>query len=158
MVSGPVLERQPPSWAARYIGIPFARRGYSREGLNCWGLVRLIMMEQAGVVLPTYLERYETMDRREWPHISSEMEKDLPEWTLVAAKADNGLLYHRPPHMFDVVLMSVNGRPLHVGIVVAKGAMIHVEEGISSMKESYTEGAWRHRVLGLYRHRELLDD
>lgn len=43
-------------WADGYVGLPFKKMGRDRSGLDCWGLVRLILDEQAGVLLPAYSE------------------------------------------------------------------------------------------------------
>lgn len=52
----------------------------------------------------------------------------------------------------DVIVMKINGRPLHVGMVIEKGRMIHIQQGINSCIESYNGVKWRDRVSGFYRH------
>ncbi len=44
-----------PLWAGRYIGLPFMTHGRDRSGLDCWGLARLVMAEQLGRALPSYV-------------------------------------------------------------------------------------------------------
>lgn len=41
-------------WADEYVGLPFELGGRTREGLDCWGLVRLVLVEQTGILYPSY--------------------------------------------------------------------------------------------------------
>lgn len=47
-----------PAWAGPYVGLPYADKGRDRAGVDCWGLVRLILAEVAGQRLPDYSEAY----------------------------------------------------------------------------------------------------
>lgn len=49
------------SWAAKYIGILFVEHGRTREGCDCWGLLRLVYREEFGIELPGYDERNESI-------------------------------------------------------------------------------------------------
>ena len=56
-------------------------------------------------------------------------------------------------HPGDGVLLRVMGRPIHVGVVVARGWMLHIEKNCDSLIERYAGGSrWERRVLGFYRH------
>ncbi len=55
-----------PFWAGHYIGLPFLERGRDpKKGLDCWGLVRLILREQFDHRLPSYTEFYDSTDNQE---------------------------------------------------------------------------------------------
>ena len=66
---------------------------------------------------------------------------------------------------FDVVEMSLPARvdgqwvfaPLHVGVIVAAGWLLHVEHATDSLLARYNEDqAIRRRVLGFWRHHRLV--
>ena len=42
-------------WATKYIGLPYRPGGRDRGGLDCWGLLKLIYLEQRGIPLPDLL-------------------------------------------------------------------------------------------------------
>jgi cell wall-associated NlpC family hydrolase len=42
-----------PNWAAQYVGLPFRDKGRARTGLDCYGLVVLVLREQFGVEVPS---------------------------------------------------------------------------------------------------------
>lgn len=52
------MTNQPPARAGTYVGIPYADHRSDRSGCDCWGLVRLVYRERAGVVLPAYAGDY----------------------------------------------------------------------------------------------------
>ena len=39
-------------WSTRYIGLPYVIGGRTREGLDCWGLLRLFYQEEKNITLP----------------------------------------------------------------------------------------------------------
>lgn len=39
-------------WATHYVGLPYLAGGRDRAGLDCWGLLRLVYLEQRGIELP----------------------------------------------------------------------------------------------------------
>jgi cell wall-associated NlpC family hydrolase len=53
----------------------------------------------------------------------------------------------------DVLLL--RGQPCHAALVVAPGLMLHVDRGCATCIEPYRSGAWKPRVLGIYRHEQL---
>ena len=65
------MTMQPPAWVEPYVGVPFADLGRTREGCDCWGLVRLILAEQRGLVLPCYATSYRT--ETNWQGVAREI-------------------------------------------------------------------------------------
>lgn len=130
-------------WSADYIGLPFADRGRDRSGVDCWGLVRLVYGEMLGLHLPSYEEAYASVSER--AEIAALLTGACrgPRWTLVASGEARA---------FDVVLFAARGRPLHVGVTVAHGEMLHVSAGHDSRIERYLGGAWLPRFLGHHRY------
>lgn len=131
-----------PPWLRRYVGIPFVARGRDHDGCDCWGLVRLALGEQFGLELPRF-DAYRSLREREL--IQTLITAGLPDWRDVTGTERAG----------DVVLLRLAGRPLHVGLVVARGTMLHIEDGIDACLERYDGLAWRDRVAGIYRHRDM---
>jgi cell wall-associated NlpC family hydrolase len=135
------MEMPVAHWSAAFIGLPFHGQGRDRSGLDCWGLVRLVFEEVHGVALPSYTERYASVaERREIAAIMHEASGGA-DWRAVTDEQE-----------FDVAMFRAMGEPLHVGLVVRKGLMLHVSSGIESRIESYRDGRWRPRLLGFYRH------
>jgi lipoprotein Spr len=145
-----------PSWAREYIGIPFLDKGRTRDGCDCWGLNRLIWGERFFLWVPSFLDAYEEA------HDGATVARAIvdygltdPAWREVAAgqeRLGDGV------HL--VGYYKIDGRwekaEMHVGIVLAPGVLIHIEEGIDASLMNYREklgGA--NRVLGFYRHVEL---
>ena len=126
-----------PVWADEYVGIPFLRYGRTREGCDCYGLVRLVLQEQFFITIPEYGE--ENYDDRAGQEEA--LCTHLHEFTPVPM--DN-----RQPG--DLLLLAVGGRPIHVGIVVSEEAMLHSFDGADSVVESYLGRIWGKRIYGCY--------
>ncbi len=132
-----------PEWVAGYIGIPFRSHGRDRDGSDCWGLLRLVLADQFGIRIPSYdgVTWHDGDDRRALAEFMAEHKAD---WTPVAGGDE------RPG---DAVLLRMMGHPIHVGIVVASGWMLHVEQGADSCIEPYLdELRWKKRIIGYYRY------
>lgn len=130
-----------PFWAGRYIGLPFKDHGRDREGLDCWGLVRLVMAEQMGIALPSFVTEYDrTSDTK---RISGLIAREAGLWRAIQRGEEK---------QGDVIVLRLQGHPLHVGLVLGDCQMLHVERGISCAIEKYTGPRWAERIYGIYRH------
>lgn len=133
-----------PIWAGRYIGLPFQDHGRNRAGLDCWGLVRLILSDQFGIALPSYAHEYERTTQVD--KISSLITREAPKWTLVPLGQEKA---------GDVIVLRLRGNPLHVGMVLGDKQMLHIESGINSVIERYTGSRWAERIFGFYRYKSF---
>ena len=134
-----------PAWVADYIGIPFVAHGRDRMGWDCWGLVHVILAERFRVQVPSYIDDYASTNDAQ--ALGRLIRGEMTPWRAVTGDE----------HAGDVVLLRVRGAPMHVGLVVAKGWMLHVEEGIDSMVERYDGPRWEKRLIGVYRHEVMAD-
>jgi hypothetical protein len=145
-----------PAWVESYIGIRFADLGRDRDGCDCWGLVRLVIAERAGVELPSLATGYVSETNATGVQEQVEAQRASGVWLRVDPGAER---------QFDVVelVAAVRGpdgwiyAPLHVGVVVAPGWLLHVEHATDSLLARYNEDqAIRRRVLGFWRHHRLV--
>lgn len=107
-------------WADPYVGIQFKKMGRDASGCDCWGLVRLVLNEQHGVLLPSYSE------------------DDPDGWSI-----ESHAVAHKKvtdPKPLDVAILLSDVRvglawksvPNHIGVFVSEKAILHVEEGFCS--------------------------
>ena len=158
-VSCPLIPVSCPSWAAGYLGIPFLDLGRDRAGCDCWGLVRLVLAEQTGIPLPSLATCYGSEANAAGVGDAIAAERRSGAWRKIEPGNEQP---------FDVVEMSGAARvpgsgwvfgPLHVGVVVASGWLLHVERGTAAVLARYREDqAIRRRVLGFWRYRRLAAD
>lgn len=133
-----------PFWAGYYIGLPFLDHGRDRSGLDCWGLVRLVMAEQFGIAMPSYINEYQRTTQVD--KISSLIERESAGWKIILSGDES---------CGDVVVLRVRGKPMHVGMVLGDQQMLHIELGINSAIERYAGVRWADRLAGFYRYNSL---
>lgn len=125
----------------RFVGLSYVDRGRSFDGVDCYGLLRLVYSEMLGIELPSYHDQYATSADRK--ALGSLIAGELDPWTEVAAGDERGL---------DAVLMRSGRDVMHIGLVAQPGRLLHIEEGATSRIEPYRSGKLRHRVIGFYRY------
>jgi hypothetical protein len=131
-------------WAERYVGTPFVARGRElATGLDCWGLVRLVLLEQAGIEVP----RLAALDVDSPRAITREIEESARSWLPVS------LL---DVCEFDLLCMwSEAGHSrmlLHVGIVPAPAWVLHTEEATGCVCIPMRHPSVRDRIGRALRH------
>ena len=145
-----------PLWAGDYVGIRFVDLGRDRDGCDCWGLVRLILAERAGLAVPCWATAYESEANRKRVLGLAEDQKSDGPWRRIEPPAER---------MFDVVeltqpVATCNGwrfLAIHAGLVVTPGWLIHVEHATAALLVDYRRLPMRNRVVAFWRHRELDD-
>lgn len=127
-----------------FIGVPFLDGGRTLDGCDCWGLYYLANKILLNREVPSYSGAYMTpLDYKELKKLlEGEKEK---YWNKVDPDERLG----------DAVLLRIEGRPVHVGFVLEKGRMLHIEANIDSFVEDYNNGHWKTRTLGVYRYEQF---
>ena len=136
------LQTEPPAWAANYIGIKFADRGRDRNGIDCWGLVRLVYLEQMGIMLPGYEDGYR--DTGDSGGVAAMYDRELggDAWRPIQDE----------PELGDVALYLTGLRLWHVAMVVGHDWLLHARRGADSCLERMSAAVWEPRLRGIYRY------
>lgn len=130
-----------PAWAGQYVGLPYAAGGRTRKGVDCWGLFNLVWTEQFPGSLPTY-------DGPAW-NSSAAFRAVVAAANAYAAKFE--AIKPGREQLGDGILLRSFGYPLHLGLVVEPGSMLHILEGGDSTITRYTSTQWRDRIVSFHR-------
>ena len=125
-------------WSDKYIGIPFLANGRSTDGLDCWGLVRLILGNEFSIELPSFSDNYNIDDNT--------------RITELVAQYKEGWERKETAEPGDCVLFNILGEPMHIGVMLDNNRFIHVREGSDTVVDSITSTKWERRVEGIYRY------
>jgi hypothetical protein len=129
-----------PNWWNDYVGIPYAEKGRDRDGLDCWGLVRLVYQDHFNIALPSLTEDY---DAKDYARIEELMATRREGWSKTEVVRSG-----------DLVLMRLFGAETHVGVVTTPGYFLHTREGQDVAIERMDSATWKHRITGIYRYTE----
>lgn len=123
-----------------YINLPYKPNGRARDGIDCYGLVRLVQKEQFGIDLPSFETDYSIDDNARLEELINQYKEG---WVKVES-----------PEAGDVVLFKVLGYEQHIGIAVSREAFLHVREGMDSVIEPFTTPRWNKRIVGYFKYVE----
>lgn len=132
-------------WYAKYIGIPFKDGGRDFHGVDCWRLVCLVFKEEWQITLPDYGE----ISALELRQVAELIARDAyaEPWIEVVPSCVRA---------FDVAVMHKRREPVHIGVMVTKNEMIHVEEKTATVMVSITHPSVAFRSINFFRHRKCL--
>lgn len=138
-------QRPAPAWCADYVGLPYEEGGRGPDKFDCWGVAMLVAREQFGLPVPDY----------DGVHWGPGHRGNIINTARVIADEAAGYDEVRPgfEEPGDFIVLSIAGRPLHVGVVAVPGWMIHGTDGADSALERYDGMVWRCRVEAFYRRR-----
>lgn len=132
-------------WAAQYVGIPFRSKGRERDGIDCWGLCRLVYHEQLGIDLPSYGE----IGAFEMARVASAIDDALAAEQWVRS----------PRKTFAVAVMTATApdrrlhrAPFHVGVFVDPLRILHVEAMTETCIVRANHPTISRRILGVYEY------
>lgn len=126
-----------------YSDVFFKERGRTREGVDCWGLVCLFYKDFFNIELEDHLDCYSSVTDRT---IAVRAQREIETvWQNV-----------KEPRKGDVILCRLAGRPMHVGLYIPIGNMLHIERGSYPVIEELGGIKWKNRILGFYRHKNLM--
>ena len=139
-------------WTDNFVGLPYVDGGRDRRGCDCWGLVRLVFAERAGIELPGYGDTSAADLSAVAREVADGAEKD--PWRPV---------FRHDVRAFDVVVMAGRFRSggshrraaVHVGVMADTMRVLHVEKRTAAVLMPLTHQFIRHRLLGIYRHKDL---
>jgi hypothetical protein len=125
----------------RYVGLPHLDHGRTREGVDCWGLLRLVYAEEFGIDLPDYLSRCPGLTERAELSALIGAERDAGGWQDVDRIAPG-----------DALLFRIGPYATHIAVAISPLRMLHVAAGSRSVIERIASPQWRRRLVGIYRH------
>lgn len=126
------------TWVNPYIGIPFVDHGRDRAGLDCWGLVKLVLEREFGCLgLPDFTTQYRHVRDRALHEVFAD---EIEHWQRVAR-----------PEPGDVAVLRFSGRPMHVGLMLGDNVMLTIDRGTLSCVERLDSLRWTGKLEGYYR-------
>lgn len=113
-----------------YVGLPWKLGGRDRRGLDCFGLVRLVLAEQAGVLLPDWLDDPDALARRMSDRCRA-FERHRPDMDIFRPVPAGD---ERP---LDIAAFFRGGVMWHMGVLVqAPDIILHIEDASGSQREA----------------------
>jgi cell wall-associated NlpC family hydrolase len=128
---------------AEYLSLPYKISGRERDdGVDCWGLIRLMLSEQRGIELPSY--DLHGVDIRN--HSGSMI-------PLIAIEAaEQGWQLVEPPFKrWDLVFFRI-GTELHIGLMLDGTHFIGAMPKVGVAIQSLSRQVWAGTRIGAYRH------
>lgn len=125
---------------SRFVGLPYRLHGRDLNGVDCWGLVQLVLAGECGVTVSVY------GDMRDASEIAAQSNGPLwqklekPEAWCVARMLTPCVIDNRAKRM-----------PLHCGVMINATQLLHVDiDGLSEIVD-IKDYRVSHRIDGYYK-------
>ena len=120
-------------WSEQYLNIPWLWRGETRDGIDCLGLIKLVLSEQKKLIIPEYSPN--DIDSK-----YSMVERAIKYGTLIKNIKDL--------REFNVVFFTIHNEVNHMGIMVNKfGKFLHQLENKTSRTSDVNNEYWNRRFF-----------
>ena len=131
---------------SQFLGLPYFFTGHTREGLDCWGLIRLYYREKHKKELPPYSKVYQQYSLKSSLHDFTK-DPDVPEFVL-------NLIPAFKKQIDDIIVLRVYHQSIHCGLYVKKDTMLHIDiDSDSHLVEIYPGSFWYNRIETYWRPR-----
>lgn len=132
----------------QYVGLPWKLGGRDSRGLDCFGLVRLVLAEQAGILLPDWLDDPDALARSVSDRCRA-FERHRPDMDFFLPVSPFR------QQVLDIAAFFRGGVMWHMGILVEyPDIILHIEDTTGSQRESLSRRPdLRAQLGGFYRAR-----
>jgi Putative phage tail protein/NlpC/P60 family len=127
-------------WSNKYIGIPYKQKGRDFNGIDCWGLLRLVYSEEFNINLPSFATEY--------------TQEDIVRIQDLIAQYKEGWQQLDSPEEGCAVLFRILGTESHIGIATSSTHFLHAREKHSVVVESFESTAWKNKIVGYFKYVE----
>lgn len=122
-----------------YIGLPYLAGGRTREGVDCYGLVRLFYLEQLSIGLPLCAGLAGQAD-------------PVAAARAIQMERDASFIESNSPQDGDVILSRNGVLPVHLGIFHGGNRILHISSELQySASERIDSIKWTKKIVGYYR-------
>ncbi len=142
------VAQRPPDWVAPWIGLRYvkdAKPGTLEEarqaGVFCWSLFALALRQQFGQSVDDY-DGPLYGGRRDARAVAEAAEQFAARWREIPADEEQA---------GDAIFLRMGGAAIHIGLIVAPGWMLHIEEACDSTCERYRRSDWKNQIIAFYR-------
>ncbi len=129
-----------------YSQVPYVDNGRGEKGVDCWGLACLFYQKELNIALPSYSGEYSSAEEKR--EVSTLINQHRGSWIQVPCGEER---------FGDIVILRLQGYPLHIGIVLDEKKMLHTLKGCGTTIESYESRIWKNRIFGFVRHEEKMN-
>ena len=127
----------------QFRNIPYKKDGRSYFGSDCYGICVLFNRDVLSIKLPEFLSEDVYIDES-ITQVFNDKKKSFKEVKIGKEKSG------------DIVSLNLKGYPVHVGVIVQKGIMLHIMESKYATVENYLSNKWTKRVNSIWRYESTI--